>query len=542
VSQADETQGVTVSSRDLVRSARVVRGLQAALEASLWLVVSGSVLAFGSVHAWAYSILWVACFVAAGLALARAVAVGGLRQRLGAHRVAFHSSGRWLVVEPHPADRAIAWAIDLREPALPRGPLLVPGLAFLALALLQLAPLAGGQVTLAPEATRRGITFVLAFLLLHQAAGAAFALGPARRRFRKVLSWLGAALALAALAQVASGTRLVYGFFEPLEGGLPFGPFVNRNHFAGYMLLVLLIALGLLADAWRAYARRVGDRPNARRALVGLQTTEGARLVYSALPPLVGIGALVASTSRGGILAFCAALAIAGAGVRARRGTPAWAAALVFAAVALTWFGLERLEVRFLRASDDAPGRTVVWRESVQSMHGSRWATGYGLNAYAEALSRVPAWRLPAGATPWPEAVAVPLATGERLGYRAPGDLPGLAWYREAHSDWVQLLVETGVPGVLVGLWAALAALAAARRDPWLFAALAGVLMHASWTSTSRSPRSPRCSWSSPPCRGVERKGSGLELCSCSRGSNGRANGRGQVLNCAHAHRAQFKT
>jgi hypothetical protein len=43
----------------------------------------------------------------------------------------------------------------------------------------------------------------------------------------------------------------------------------------------------------------------------------------------------------------------------------------------------------------------------------------------------------------------------------------------------VQLLVETGVPGLLVGLWAALAALAAARRDPWLFAALAGVLMHA---------------------------------------------------------------
>ncbi len=74
--------------------------------------------------------------------------------------------------------------------------------------------------------------------------------------------------------------------------------------------------------------------------------------------------------------------------------------------------------------------------------------------------------------------MAAPLAAGERLGYRAPGDLPGLAWYREAHSDWVQLLVETGVPGLLVGLWAALAALAAARRDPWLFAALAGVLMH----------------------------------------------------------------
>ena len=473
-----QAHAATVSSPDLLRAARRVRRLHATLEAVLWLVVAGSVLAFGAVHAWAYSALWVGCFAAAALALARAVALGGLRQRLGAHRVAFHVSSRWLVVEPHPADRALGWSIDLREPALPRGPLLLPGLAFLALALLQLAPLAGGPVTLAPEATRRGITFVLALLLLHQAAAAVFTRGPARRRFRGMLAWLAAALALVALAQLASGTKLAYGFFASLEGGHPYGPFVNRNHFAGYMLLVLPVALGLLADAWRAYARRVGESPNARRSLVGLQTREGTRLVYAALPPLLGIGALLASTSRGGILAFFAALAIAAAGVRARKGTPAWAAALVFAAVALTWFGLERLEVRFLRASDDAPGRTVVWRESLQAMHGSRWATGYGLNAYAEALSRVPAWALPQGATPWPEAVAVPLGAGERVGYRAPGDLPGLAWYREAHSDWVQLVVETGVPGLAVGLWAALAALAAARRDPWLFAALAGVLMH----------------------------------------------------------------
>jgi O-antigen ligase len=164
--------------------------------------------------------------------------------------------------------------------------------------------------------------------------------------------------------------------------------------------------------------------------------------------------------------------------VRSRRGTPAWAAALVFTAVALTWFGLERLQVRFLRASDDAPGRTVVWEESVAAVRGWRWLTGFGYNTFAEAISRVPAWTLPAGATPWPAEVDAALLSGEAVGYRAPGDLPGLAWYREAHSDYVQLLVEAGIPGLLIGLWAGLAALAAARHDPWLFAALAGLLMH----------------------------------------------------------------
>jgi O-antigen ligase len=468
----------TVSSPDILRQARVARTLSELVEASVWAVVGVSVAAFGSVHHWAYSPLWIGCFAAAAIALARAVAVAGLRQRLGRHVVAFHSSGRWLVVDPHPSDRALGWSIDLAERTIPRGPLLFPAVAFLAFTVLQLVPLPGGPVTLAPEATRRGITFVVAFLLLHQAAAAAFLHPGARRRFRRMLAWLGAALALVALVQLATGARKIYGFFESLEGGAPYGSFVNRNHFAGYMLLVLPIALGLLADAWRAYARRVGDSANARRSLVGLQTSEGTRLVYAALPPFLAIGALLASTSRGGILAFFAALALAALGVRSRRGTPAWAAALVFTVVALTWFGLERLEVRFLRATDDAPGRTVVWEESLEAMRGWRWLTGYGYNTFAVALSRVPAWTLPRGATPWPEGVEAALLAGEAIGYRAPGDLPGLAWYREAHSDYVQLLVETGLAGLLIGLWAGFAALRAARRDPWLFAALAGLLMH----------------------------------------------------------------
>ncbi len=468
----------TVSSPDILRQARVARTLSEALEASVWAVVAVSVAAFGSVHHWAYSPLWIGCFATAVVALARAAAVSGLRQRLGRHLAAFHVSGRWLVVDPHPSDRALGWSIDLAGRAFPPGPLLFPAVAFLAFTLLQLAPLGEGPATLAPEATRRGITFVVAFLLLHQSAAVAFSHPAARRRFRRMLAWLGAALALVALVQLASGTRRIYGFFESLEGGSPYGSFVNRNHFAGYMLLVLPVSLGLLADAWRAYARRVGESANARRSLVGLQTREGTALVYAALPPFLGIGALLASTSRGGILAFFAALALAAFGVRSRRGTPAWAAALVFTAVALTWFGLERLEVRFLRATDDAPGRTVVWGESVAAMRGWRWATGYGYNTFAQALSRVPAWTLPQGATPFPAATEAALLSGEAVGYRAPGDLPGLAWYREAHSDYVQLLVETGIPGLLIGLWAGFAALAAARRDPWLFAALAGLLMH----------------------------------------------------------------
>jgi len=43
----------------------------------------------------------------------------------------------------------------------------------------------------------------------------------------------------------------------------------------------------------------------------------------------------------------------------------------------------------------------------------------------------------------------------------------------------VQTLVEAGIPGLLIALWAAVAALGTVRRDPWLLDAVAAVLMHA---------------------------------------------------------------
>ncbi len=471
-----------VSSGDLLGSARTLRTLQRALELTVVAIVAGSVAAIGSVHAPAYTVLWVACFVAFALTLLRALAIGGLRQRLGPHRVALHVSGRWLVVEPHEDDHALGWSIDLREPALPRGALLRAGDGVPRPRAA--AARAAGGVRRAGDARAGGDA-----ARNHVPARAADAARSGGRRLRpaprlaalppRAVVARGGALAAGARAARERDLGSSTGGSSPSRAGQPFGPFVNRNHFAGYMLLVLPIALGLLAAAWRAYARRAGGNPNTRRRLVALASPEGTALVYAALPPLLGIGALVASTSRGGILAFVFALAIAVVGVRSRRGMPGWVAALLFAGMVLSWFGLERLELRFVRAADDAPGRTVIWRESLAALHGPRWATGYGFDAFAEAISRVPAWQLPKGATPWPAPVDAALRSGARLGYRAPGDLPGLDWYREAHNDFLQLLVETGVPGLLIGLWGALAALHAARRDPWRFAALAGVLMHA---------------------------------------------------------------
>ena len=460
--------------------ARRLRAASRALEALVWLIVAGSVAAIGSVHPWAYVPLWGACLVAGLLLALRTRAAASLKRALGGNLVAFHLSGRWLVVDPVPEYESQGWSFDLRRPLLTSAPLFLPGLAFLVWVLVQLVPLPflGRPLTVSPVDTRRGLAFVASLWALHLAAAAVFEERDARARFRRFVALLGLVLAVIALLQAAGGVPRIYGFFEPLEHGAIFGSFVNRNHFAGYMLMVVFTAFGLLARAGRRYRRRVGERSNLRRRMIALSTPEGVALLYAAVPAAAVVAALVATTSRGALLAFAGGLFLAGLGLRRGGGVPAWGLAVAFVVMAGSWFGLERLGVRFNETSSDAPGRTAVWRDSLRRMKG-HWLTGTGFNTFGVSMSHTTPWLLPKGATPWPEEVESAVRAGDRIGTRALAELADMAWYREAHNDYVQTLVETGVPGLLIALWAGLAALGAGRRDPWLLAAVSSVLMHA---------------------------------------------------------------
>jgi O-antigen ligase len=440
--------------------------------------VCGSVAALGAVRPESHPALWAACLATGVLLAFRVAAIRELRRLLGRRRFSFHPSDRWLVLDAEPSYGIRCWTFDLAHDDLPRGPLLLPGALFTAWVALQLSPLppAFQPHTLAVSPTLRGLAFVVSLLVLHQAAAAVLDLHEARERFRLAVAGLGLVTALVALVQLGSGFTKIYGLFQPLEGtGLVFGPFVNRNHFAGFMLLVVPTALAVAAHAFRRYERRAGDGVNLRRRLVALASPEGTAWLYAVVPPLAAISALLATQSRGALLAFALSLVLAAAGLRRKGAVPAWLLALAFAAMAVSWMGFERIDQRFSQAASDAPGRTLVWKDSLARMRGF-WLTGSGFNTFAWAMSRATPFELPAGATPWPPLASGP--DGAFPGVRVIAGLSGATWYREAHNDYVQLLVETGIPGLALALWGAFNCLRAARRDPWLLAALAGVLMH----------------------------------------------------------------
>lgn len=208
---------------------------------------------------------------------------------------------------------------------------------------------------------------------------------------------------------------LIFGSLPLPEVGTPFGPFVNRNHFAGAMLLFLgLSAGGMLATL-------------ARRRRAGAAAFGGATLLIAA--------ALAATTSRGAVLGvggFAGVLLLATPGARRRKAILSGVAALVVIVVILWSVG----------AADEWISRFVT--DPVRG----RWSNRF--------LVQADALRLFAGHPL--------LGTGAgtfEAAYPPFQSVDDARHFSDAHSDWAQFLAETGLAGV--GL-AALGAMVLARR------------------------------------------------------------------------------
>jgi len=490
-----------VSDRRAMVAARMLGVLSAVLVGGLALLVAGSVLAFGSVYHWAHAPLFYATGALALIALVRTATVVYLRRRLGRSRFAFHTSGRWLVLDVEEPYGIRTWSFDLDRPLIPVPPLVLPGALFAVWVVIQMIPLppavadalSGAEVLPGAEAstdwrtvtislrqTTTGLTFLCWALVLHVVAGIALARHADQRVFRRFVAALGLVLGTYGLVQMATGTRRVYWFWKPLQGQgeFIFGPFINRDHFGFYMLMVTPIAFGVLAVAYRRYRSRVGTRANVRRQMVALSSPAGRSLMYASIPALAAVGSLIATTSRGALLAFLGSLAVATVFLARRRGAAAGVAAVLLTLAVLSWFGVARIHQRMNAAASDASGRTIVWEDTLQRM-GGRWFAGSGLNTFDRAMSGATAWSLPEGASPFSGPYETSFVGLPHAGYRFIKDVPGMFWYGQAHNDYVQILAETGAVGLLLMVWAFLRAWAAVRSDAWLLAALVGPALHA---------------------------------------------------------------
>lgn len=204
-------------------------------------------------------------------------------------------------------------------------PLLPP---FVALFLLALAQWAFRFSTL-PYATRVELQLLLADILVLFLAAQVFRELDDWKGFVWVLMIFAFTVSIFGILQHLTFNGKLYWFREMRYGGIPFGPYVNRNHFAAFAELTAPLALVPLV----------------------LGKVRRERLFIVAVFAVVQVGALLLSASRGGIVSFGAELVLLGLIVVLRREKGrtliAVAAVLAVALGMVFWLGVGQILQRF---------------------------------------------------------------------------------------------------------------------------------------------------------------------------------------------------
>jgi hypothetical protein len=367
-----------------------VRGLR-------WLVLlalAAAPLAFGSVHPFAYLPL---------LALGWTSGIAALRQarlrRERGEQVPAVPGGRLLV--------ALHVLVVVQLVPLPKALLriLSPGTARTLDAATQ-----WHAVSVNPQATLGGLLFLggvtsLYVFVLREMADSAW-----RRRVQGLVALEGVVLAVLGFAQSAYWGTTIYGIWKPAYDWAVYGPYVNRNHFAGYLVMAIPVAVAFAALSMRQAARRWRERRVGWLSLFDPEAGHAARQLSAAGVMVIS---LLATGSRGGLLGFGAGSLFLVALLPLRRGAALALGVLGCAAPVLVWTLLDG--AFHSTANDFRNSRLVLWTEILR-MVPSFPVFGVGLNAFGAAFR--------------------PYQLTNRY-----------EWVEQTHNEYLQVLCDLGLVG-----------------------------------------------------------------------------------------------
>ena len=307
----------------------------------------------------------------------------------------------------------LLWAVgSVQQGALKLvwSPLYLPVALFFLLGLVQYL----ARLTLDRAETRQALVLLAAdvvffFLAIQLFAGDGSETLPA---FGLTVLVLAGSLGLFAILQFASGARQIYGIVDT-PYYLLFGPYVNHNHYAGLMEMLIPVAVLYIAERQ------------------GMFSSGALALLVSAAT--IAVASVLLSGSRGGLLALAAETAIAasallawGARTTERRRLAIAAATAILAGVMLfSWVDPGWVATR-LGSAAYAEGPWAEWagfRKSLARDSLRMWrhhpVLGVGLGNFETAYPRYQSF---------------------------PSDM----WIDYAHDDYVEAVAETGLVGAIL--------------------------------------------------------------------------------------------
>ncbi len=274
------------------------------------------------------------------------------------------------------------------------------------------------------------------------------------RRTVTVIIFFGAALAFFAIIQHLMPNNRIYWIRELTRGGIIFGPYVNRNHYAGLMGMIFPMVMSLFL-----YYRPRGEHASFRHRLVGIFTHP-----QSNLSMLLGFSAVLTATSiflslsRGGIASLVMSLVFLGVLINRRSGQSRrsllFASTIIVILYAVGWFGWGPIFERFQNIRNTQGEiyelRLDIWKDSLNIIRAFP-LTGTGFGSY---INIYPSYR-----TITTEGIA-----------------------DHAHNDYIELFTNGGVVSVLLLLWFTAVVLIRSyhvfqgRKDPYSLFLYSGIL------------------------------------------------------------------
>jgi O-antigen ligase len=388
------------------------------------LAVAWGAFAFGAVYPWAYWPL----IAAAATAGALAFVVPG-RSQSGTRTLS------WCLLL-----FAVATAVQLVP--LPRSVLAATSQARDALLTsynLVYANTRAGTVwhplSIAPDSTWLGLACFVAFGLFLLGSARFFSVRGTGVTIGCVLA-VGLVLALAGIIQDVTYEGKIYGFWPDPYVNKPFGPFINKNNFAGWMLMAVPLALGFVVSRAVSGLRYVREDWHSR--VLWISSPSGSQVLLALCASLVMGVSIVLSLSRSGIIALALTLVLVTLFLAMRRAGRVQRLLMILAVVAFlgalaAMAGTDAMAVRFNDGTAATlEGRIGAWKDA-STITRTFPLVGSGLNTFPTAM----------------------------LFYQV-HDLYN--YWSEAHNDYLQLFAEGGVLLVVPAILALVVFVRAVRQ------------------------------------------------------------------------------
>jgi O-antigen ligase len=232
-----------------------------------------------------------------------------------------------------------------------------------------------------PHATALALLVVAAIVLLYWSLRTLFQRGGVRAIIRGV-AWIGLFLSPLIIVQHLMALPILEEAWGTTSGGVrPFGPFVNRNDFAGWLIMAMPLTLGY-AVARMQSRHRPGEPFDPEVAL-------DSRSLWFAMAICLMVAGLLFSLSRSGLLGACAGLLFFAWRSRGRmptrRALLAIGGFVALVALATTYADVGSFATRFGSLSEGLGGRLSIWRQTLPVVR-DFWIVGTGAGTYQSVM------------------------------------------------------------------------------------------------------------------------------------------------------------